>query len=308
MKPPKFSIIIPAHNEEDVIERAIKSVQNQTFQNFEIIVFNDGSTDKTREIVEKMMKKDKRIRILNRSKGHSAAFARNRGAEVAKGEILVFLDADAYVDKFFLEAINKNKSSAEGFIHKAYPLRAKKISRILTSLIKPTRMMKNLESFNKNREIKPLIFNIKKEAFEKIGGYNEDIFYFEDWEFSKKFYEMGFVSIYLETSKMYFELPSTFREFLRQCKWIGKGINTIPKREKKNRARGVWFLKSLFLIFPIFFIWNLNYFLMVFLITLSLSYLGLILRNKNPLLSLVALPFLYVKTFLVTFNIIRFWR
>lgn len=103
MKTPKFSVIIPAHNEEDVIERAIKSILNQTYQNFEIIISNDGSTDKTKEIVENLIKKDKRIKILNQDKGHSAAFARNWGAEKAKGEILIFLDADTFISTNALE-------------------------------------------------------------------------------------------------------------------------------------------------------------------------------------------------------------
>ncbi len=305
---PKFSIIIPAHNEEEVIERAIKSVQHQTFKDFEIIVSNDGSTDKTREIVEKMMKKDKRIKISNRDKGHSAAFARNKGAEIAKGEILVFLDADAYLESTFLKSIVQRPNLAEGFINNALPLGNRRLSLILTSLIKETQEMKHLDIFSKDSVVKPFIFNLKRDAFKKIGGYSEKIFYFEDEDFTKRFYDMGFKSIYLEGAKMCFELPSTFSEFLRQCKWIGKGINTLPEKNKKIKAKLVWFLKTIFLLTPLAFVWNFEFFLILLAGTFLTSYAALVKRNKKPFLSLIAMPFLYIKTFLVSFNIFKFWK
>ena len=308
-KGPKFSVIIPAHNEEDVIKRAIDSVLNQTYQNFEIIVSNDGSTDRTKEIVEKIIKKDKRIKILNRKKGHSAAFARNRGAEKAKGEILVFLDSDTYLSKEILEEINKKSNKADAFTFNCSPISTSFISYALSGMVNRLKKDKDREIFGKGSSFYlPSFFCIKNKVFKKIGKYNETIFYYEDEEIVKRFYDSGFKSIFIDKGKQYFELPSTFTEFLRQCKWIGKGTNSINDQDKKDKQRKIWILKSLFLISPLFFLWNLNYALGIFLLTLIITYGGLVLRNRKPVLSITTLLFIHIKTFLVTFNIFKFWK
>jgi len=309
MKAPKFSVIIPAHNEEDVIERAIKSVLNQTFQDFEIIVSNDGSTDKTKEIVENLIKRDKRIKILNRDKGHSAAFARNRGAEKAKGEIFIFLDADTYLEKNCLEEIKKREKLAEAFCFPAKSIKINFITRILSGFTDQTKKRIIKEGvYNRKNKTRPLFFCYTKKAYKKLKGYNENIFYFEDEDLVQRFYEMGFKTINFNTTIQYYELPATFKGFLRQCKWIGKGINSIPDKKIKNKVKLNWILKSLFLISPLIFLFKPIIALYVFLATLLISYMGLIIRNKKPFLSLIVLPFLYLKTFLVTLNIFRFWK
>ena len=86
-----FSVVIPLYNKALHIERAINSVLNQTVQDFEIIVVNDGSTDHGEEIVKRIT--DPRIRLINQeNRGVSAA--RNRGAEEAKYDLIAYLDAD----------------------------------------------------------------------------------------------------------------------------------------------------------------------------------------------------------------------
>lgn len=86
-----ISVIIPAYNAERTILETIKSVQEQTFSDFEIIVINDGSKDKTVEIVQSI--KDDRIKIFSYENG-GLCTARNRGISHATGEFIAFLDAD----------------------------------------------------------------------------------------------------------------------------------------------------------------------------------------------------------------------
>lgn len=95
------SVIIPAYNAEEYIKRAICSVLNQTYTNYEIIVVNDGSTDLTREIIEEIAKNDNRVRVINTENG-GVSRARNIGIEAAKGEFISFLDAD---DELFPDAL-----------------------------------------------------------------------------------------------------------------------------------------------------------------------------------------------------------
>lgn len=103
----KISIIIPAFNCQNTIEKTIKSVLNQSYKNLEIIIINDGSTDNTLDILIELEKDDKRIMVINQeNKGVSAA--RNKGIEVATGEYIAFVDADDILDKnMYLTMINK---------------------------------------------------------------------------------------------------------------------------------------------------------------------------------------------------------
>ncbi|MBD2449488.1 glycosyltransferase [Nostoc sp. FACHB-152] len=88
---PKISVIIPAYNAEKTIAETIKSVQKQTFSDFELIVINDGSKDRTVEIVESIQ--DERLKIFSYENG-GLPVARNRGISQATGEFIAFLDAD----------------------------------------------------------------------------------------------------------------------------------------------------------------------------------------------------------------------
>jgi glycosyltransferase involved in cell wall biosynthesis len=89
--PVKVSVIVPAYNSEATIEATIASLLTQTFQDFELIVINDGSTDGTVRVLEGIT--DSRLRILHFENG-GLATARNRGIAAARGKLLSFIDAD----------------------------------------------------------------------------------------------------------------------------------------------------------------------------------------------------------------------
>lgn len=90
----KISVIIPTHNREKLLVRAIKSVQQQTRTVDEIIVVSDGSTDNTETIVKEMSKKDDRIKLIAYYPGHNGNYARNKGIEMSTGNFIAFLDDD----------------------------------------------------------------------------------------------------------------------------------------------------------------------------------------------------------------------
>jgi len=98
MKSPLVSVIVPVYNAEKYIKRCIKSILCQTYQNMEIIVIDDSSNDKSREICEKMADMDTRIRFISKRK-EGAGYARNLGMDMAHGEYLMFIDADDYLMK-----------------------------------------------------------------------------------------------------------------------------------------------------------------------------------------------------------------
>lgn len=91
---PKISIFLPIYNKEKYIKRSIGSIQRQTLKNIEIIPVNDGSTDKTLEILKELAQKDKRIKIINNKKNYGSLFSRAMGILKSKGEYLMCLDPD----------------------------------------------------------------------------------------------------------------------------------------------------------------------------------------------------------------------
>ena len=102
MHPPIVSVVIPLFNKEESIKECINSVLNQSFQNFEIIIINDGSTDNSLDIVEKII--DPRIKIYSQANAGVSA-ARNHGTKQSSTELIAFLDADDLWMPFFLENI-----------------------------------------------------------------------------------------------------------------------------------------------------------------------------------------------------------
>lgn len=89
----KFSVIIPAYNSQNFLKRAVNSVLCQTYEDYELIIVNDGSTDKTLSIAEAFAKENENVRYLDKENGGLSS-ARNAGIKAAKGEYLVFLDSD----------------------------------------------------------------------------------------------------------------------------------------------------------------------------------------------------------------------
>ncbi|MBI9046108.1 MAG: glycosyltransferase [Anaerolineaceae bacterium] len=113
-----FSVIIPLYNMAQYIERALLSILHQTYQNFEIIVVDDGSNDEGEKIVDFITQKDSRIKLfkLNHNQGVSAA--RNIGISQARGEVIAFLDADDEWEPQYLDMIlllRKDFPNCEGF-------------------------------------------------------------------------------------------------------------------------------------------------------------------------------------------------
>lgn len=111
MKNILFSVIIPAYNAEEYVERCILSVINQTYKNIEIIVVNDGSTDNTKHIVNTIINEytSYKINLINIPNG-GLANARNVGLELATGDYMCNLDSDDFLDSNIFEDIaNLNK-------------------------------------------------------------------------------------------------------------------------------------------------------------------------------------------------------
>lgn len=109
---PQISIIIPVYKAEVYLHRCIDSLLSQTLQNFEILLIDDGSPDRSGEICDKYTQIDDRVRVFHKENG-GVSSARNLGIGHAKGEWITFIDSDDYVDKSFLSDFGLEKLKAD---------------------------------------------------------------------------------------------------------------------------------------------------------------------------------------------------
>ncbi len=215
----KVSVIIPVYNEETGIADCLQSLKDQTCKDKEIIVVDDGSTDKTLSIIENLKLKIENLRLL-RQKHLGPGPARNLGAKHAKGEILVFVDADMTFDKNFIKDLIN-------------PI----INEETIGTFSKNEMVANKENvwstcWNINRNVPrnrmipenypdeaPVFRAILKKEFEKVQGFDATGEYTDDWSLSRK---LGVKSTVAKGAIYYHSNPDTLKEVFKQARWIGK--------------------------------------------------------------------------------------
>lgn len=101
----EISVVIPVYNTEKYLPECLDSVINQTFADLEIICVNDGSADRSEEILENYKKNDERIKIIQLPENRGLSYVRNRGFESAEGQYIYFLDSDDAIEKNAMEIL-----------------------------------------------------------------------------------------------------------------------------------------------------------------------------------------------------------
>ena len=194
---PMVSVIIPAYNRSHLVTRAIQSVLNQTYKDFEVIVVDDGSTDDTKEAIANFH--NEKIRYLRHEKNKGGSAARNTGIKAARGEYIAFLDSDdEWVPEKLEKQIQKIKQSPKkvGVIYCGHILVSDKSKRVLRR-VKPT-LRGNVHAVSFQQGLlgggsKPLI---RKECFQKSGLYDETLPALQDADMYvrlSEYYEFDFV-------------------------------------------------------------------------------------------------------------------
>jgi glycosyltransferase involved in cell wall biosynthesis len=216
----RTSVVIPAHNEERYIGENVLALLNQTKKPYEIIVVNDGSKDRTESIVEGLRRRNPCVKLLNYSKGHSAAFARNRGAASATGDILLFIDADIIVrDNKLISKIEdemQNRDALSLVVKTEYKTLMQKAQGVRPRLT---------EFFLKLTGKKINYFNvIRRKVFKELRGFNENIYYYEDRELGERIAKRTKIDTMIVD--IYHEEPDTLKEIIQQARSVGKGIST----------------------------------------------------------------------------------
>lgn len=179
MPAPLFSIIVPCYNQGHFLSKAVESVISQGFPDCELWIINDGSTDQTGQIAQRLSASDARIKVITQSNlGLSAA--RNSGIKVAKGKVLHFLDADDWLLPGCLEKVEKRFKDpkvdvciagysyylGDQIIHShKFIVEEIPFSRVLNGNLAP-----------------PVSFFIRKEVLESVGDFDTSLKSCEDWD------------------------------------------------------------------------------------------------------------------------------
>lgn len=255
--PVKVSIVIPTYNEEAEIENCLESLKKQTYKNIEIIIVDDGSTDKTKEMVEK----NKSIKLI-RGAHKGPGFSRNLGAEKAKGKILIFVDADMTFDKNYVNNLVQPILRDEKIIGTTHEneIAANAETNIWGRCWGKERIT---EDYKEN----PIIFRaIRKNKFLELGGFDSKYSYADDQTFWFKF---NIKPVVAENTICYHNNPETLEETFKQAKWIGA---SWKERFKIFRIFGVNYLALwlLWILLPFF----------VLIKSLKTNIKGVSFRNK----------------------------
>lgn len=186
-----ISIIIPVYKVEKYLEKCIQSVINQTYENLQIILVDDGSPDNCGKICDEYAKKDHRIEVIHKSNG-GLSDARNKGLEIAKGEYIGFVDSDDYIEADMYEVLYNllKQYNADVSICNFYTVSQGKIS------------IKNADNgineYNRIEILKEILLdkNIQSYAWNKL--YKKELFDEIKYPIGKKYEDIGTTFYLLE--------------------------------------------------------------------------------------------------------------
>ncbi len=154
------SIIIPVYKTEIYLDKCIESVVNQTYKNIEIILINDGSPDNSHVICEKWANKDERI-VVHKKENAGLSSARNTGIDISKGEYIIFIDSDDYVEK---ELVEKLYSSIEKYNVDIVSCKYKDVDEYYNNITRDSMSNFKLKFYKKYVGVEYLNFILKGEA------------------------------------------------------------------------------------------------------------------------------------------------
>lgn len=251
-KLPSVSILIPARNEEKVIEKLIGSIQNFIYpeDKIEVIVINDGSQDRTEQIVSRLAQQDKRLKVITISpekSGRGKGAALNRGLREASKDVLAVYDADNQPEKESLRMLCRELLSDERLAAVTGKFRAyNKDRNLLTRFI-------NIECvafqwivqsgrwfFLKISFLSGTNFVIRKSILEEVGGWKDEALT-EDSELTFRIYKKGYFIKFLPTALTWEQEPEKITTWIRQRTRWARGniyiISTYAKLLFKSRPK-----------------------------------------------------------------------
>lgn len=286
-----ISVIIPVYNGEETVDACLSSVRDSVFQDFEIILVDDGSTDRTLEIAGSY-----NCQILHQDQNLGAAHARNMGAKIASGEILFFLDADIRVEKDTLSKIMQSFQNQPDIsaLFCSYQIDTPADS----FYSKYKNLLHHYTHQTSNEDAATFCGGfgaIKKEVFQHFGGFRETCQYLEDIELGYRLHQSGYKillnkNIQLTHLKQYSLFSLIKSDVLGRAKpWTEIMLEKkIVKNDLNTRVENAISLVVAFLllaVLPVLFLksfgWLLFCILAILFLLLNQGFFTLILKEKG---------------------------
>ena len=298
-----FSIIIPVYNRPQEVDELLESLCTQTFNDFEVVVVEDGSTEKCDTVCEKYASRLALHYFFKPNSGPGPS--RNYGAERSQGEYLIILDSDVIVPDDYLAIVKSelDREPCDAFggpdrAHPSFTPIQKAINYSMTSFFTTGGIRGGKQKLDK---FYPRSFNlgIKKSVFEALGGF-APMRYGEDIDLSTRIFANGYSCRLFPDAFVYHKRRVKFSAFFRQVKHSGEA-RVILKKKYPDTFKIVHLLPSAFVVgnlllvvMAVFQHWLwiapiLLYCLMVFLDSL--------LKNKDLKVALLSVPAAYVQLF-----------
>ncbi|MCL5029867.1 MAG: glycosyltransferase family 2 protein [Bacteroidetes bacterium] len=239
---PFVSILVPVFNEEKVVADSIKSLLNLNYPNYEIIVINDGSSDRTKEVAETLVGyqkgkfSDVKVSLINKPNGGKAK-ALNAGIKLSKAEIVLCMDGDSQLSPDSVKLAVRHFSNREiGAV--AGNVKVLNRGKLFTDLqaleyIEGLNMARSAQSYVRLVNIIPgPIGFFRKKAIEEAGFYSSDTFA-EDADLTLKILANGWKIYYEPNSISYTEAPTKLQQLLKQrYRWTRGILQSIRKHRK----------------------------------------------------------------------------
>lgn len=201
MDTPLISVIVPCYNQAQYLDECLQSVLEQTYQNWECIIVNDGSPDNTEDVAKKWTEKDRRFKYLKKENGGLSS-ARNAGIEAAQGEWILPLDADDKIGSRYLELAEKEFGNGYSIIYCEAEFFGEKSGKWHL----PDFSLTNLAKDN-------IIFCsafFKKKDWEQIGGYDVKLkIGLEDWDFNISLLKHGGNTLKLNYTGFFYRIKNS---------------------------------------------------------------------------------------------------
>lgn len=229
MSKPKYSVIVPVYNRIDEVADLLRSLEEQTVKNFEVIIVEDGSTEPCREIVESYAP---RLNVSYHYKSNEGrSIARNHGIEHSTGDYLIFFDSDCVIPANYFEILDKELTAnpldcfgGPDAAHESFTPTQKAISFAMTSFLTTGGIRGGKVQMEK---FVPRSFNMgySRKVYDTVGGFRE--MFSEDIDMSTRIRQAGFSIGLIRPAAVYHKRRIDFRKFWRQVHVFGRSRITL---------------------------------------------------------------------------------
>ena len=313
----RFSIIIPVYNRPQEVDELLESLCAQTLKDFEVVVVEDGSTEKCDTVCEKY--KDRLALSYHYKPNSGPGPSRNYGAERSQGEYLIILDSDVIVPENYLETVQQelDREPCDAFggpdrAHASFTPIQKAINYSMTSFFTTGGIRGGKKKMDK---FYPRSFNlgIRKNVYEALGGF-APMRYGEDIDLSTRIFKSGYSCRLFPEAFVYHKRRVKFSSFFRQVKHSGEA-RIVLKNKYPETFKLVHLLPAAFVVGNVLlvlaclvhliltiiltgrFSWRALLWLAPILLYAVMVFVDSLIKNKNLKVALLSVPAAYCQLF-----------